>query len=525
MTLLHPNPVNLLHPNPVHLLQILQVSVHVFTFFSCVSSQYQNQYPFSSFLTRKYSMSTFNIVLGTVSPTKSPTDKPSVSPTTLAPVEIIVTASPTVTETLPPTDPPYTKSPISNSPTLSPEQPPSDSPVASGAITPTYSPVASGDIIGPIETTGLKVTLGGIRSIESNSEWERATSDYFAEIYNDSSNMYDAEVELVITGIVSGTTTSSRRLNNIIRSLQSSDSSVEVTYTQTMSYRSSDSNLTNNNEIVQYPLSTEPFRDRYVGELKLLNGYEDLTDVSTISITSDSDKGIDGGNESSSNLPLGAIIGGAGAAAALLILIAGFVYHRRKKKDDDENFENQNAGSATLSSTQDMRTTSGAGTGSSVPTYGDQSVATVDYDYSRAYGGAGAHSLSDAGGTLGSRTRQTAAEDDPAMLPASGNTIFSDDQTFDQAYEDVREELMDIYAPQGKLGVVIDTPDCGAPVVHAVKDTSPIATKIQVGDKLVAVDDEDVRAMTAIKVSKLISRKSNNASRKLTIIRHVSNQS
>ena len=109
------------------------------------------------------------------------------------------------------------------------------------------------------------------------------------------------------------------------------------------------------------------------------------------------------------------------------------------------------------------------------------------------------------------------------VQPGSGNTIFSDDPTFDQAYEDVREELLDIYSPAGKLGVVIDTPDDGAPVVHAVKDSSPIAEKVQVGDKLVAVDDDDVRAMTAVKVSKLIRRKSNNASRKLTIIRHVSN--
>ena len=85
----------------------------------------------------------------------------------------------------------------------------------------------------------------------------------------------------------------------------------------------------------------------------------------------------------------------------------------------------------------------------------------------------------------------------------------------------VREELVDIYAPPGKLGVVIDTPDDGAPVVHAVKDSSVIADKLQVGDKLVAVDDEDVRSMTAIKVSKLISRKSANASRKLSIIRTV----
>ncbi len=59
-----------------------------------------------------------------------------------------------------------------------------------------------------------------------------------------------------------------------------------------------------------------------------------------------------------------------------------------------------------------------------------------------------------------------------------GGTIFSDEPTFDQAYEDVREELLDIYAPAGKLGVVIDTPDDGAPVVHAVKDTSPIGGRL-----------------------------------------------
>ena len=61
--------------------------------------------------------------------------------------------------------------------------------------------------------------------------------------------------------------------------------------------------------------------------------------------------------------------------------------------------------------------------------------------------------------------------------------------------------------------------DDGAPVVHAVKESSIIADKIKVGDKLVAVDDEDVRSMTAIKVSKLISRKSSNPTRKLTVIR------
>ena len=104
-------------------------------------------------------------------------------------------------------------------------------------------------------------------------------------------------------------------------------------------------------------------------------------------------------------------------------------------------------------------------------------------------------------------------------LPGSGNTIFSNDPTFDQAYEDVCESLLDVYSPVGKLGVIINAPDDGAPMIHAIKDDSPIVDKVMVGDKLVAVDDEDVRAMTARKVSKLISTKMNNPSRKFTIIR------
>jgi C-terminal processing protease CtpA/Prc len=148
------------------------------------------------------------------------------------------------------------------------------------------------------------------------------------------------------------------------------------------------------------------------------------------------------------------------------------------------------------------------------------SVATVDYDYSKAYGGAGDTSVSSAGGTFGSNTHNQSALD-PTNASATGAALGALD--FHAAYRDpkanVKEDVIHIFAPPGKLGVVIDTPDDGAPVVHAVKDTSVIVEKIQVGDKLVAVDDEDVRSMTAIKVSKLISRKSANPSRKLTVVR------
>jgi C-terminal processing protease CtpA/Prc len=86
------------------------------------------------------------------------------------------------------------------------------------------------------------------------------------------------------------------------------------------------------------------------------------------------------------------------------------------------------------------------------------------------------------------------------------------------------QETFIINAPRGILGVVIDTPISShtgttMPIVHAVKDSSPLADKIQVGDKLIAVDDEDVTSLTAIQVSKLLARKSEQEKRKLTIVR------
>lgn len=163
--------------------------------------------------------------------------------------------------------------------------------------------------------------------------------------------------------------------------------------------------------------------------------------------------------------------------------------------------------------------TMSGGDASALGGYGDQSVATVDYDYSKAYGGGGDTSVvSSVGGTLGDATRQTAGEVGASGRLALGAS-YDDNNLRDSASRIPREQVIVVEAPAGKLGVVIDTPDDGAPVVHAVKDTSVIANKIQVGDKLIKVDDEDVRSMTAIKVSKLISKKSANPVRRLTIVR------
>ncbi|KAL7464066.1 hypothetical protein ACHAXS_004406 [Conticribra weissflogii] len=483
----------------------------------------------------KYPSQTPSIAPATRSPTASPNEEPTTESPTKSP-SLSPIAQPTENPTPSPSKSPSktpTESPVEQGlPTVSPTATLSESPTASPEAPETYSPtympvpirsqMPTTKLIGPIITTNVKMTLNGVSEVPDDKEWSGTTAAFIEGWLNKDISgtsiiqtaVYDATVDVKVTSTAAGSD-AQRRLGRYLQT-----ASVEVTFTQTTTYRTRDPNV-DIERIIVAPFESQTSRDEYVRDLKGLDGYEGLTDVSPVTIAEDSgDSGneiTDPGEESSGGggVPLAAIIGGACGGAALLVLVGGFVYARRRRKKS-ESLSVEEATSTKSQTAGSELVTSG---NSSVPTYGDQSVATVDYDYSKAYGGAGNYSLSDAGGTLGSRTRQTAS--DPALLPGADNTIYSDDPTFDQAYEGVKEELLDIYAPPGKLGVVIDTPDDGAPVVHAVKDTSPIADKVQVGDKLVAVDDEDVRAMTAIKVSKLISRKSANASRKLTVIRYV----
>jgi C-terminal processing protease CtpA/Prc len=99
-----------------------------------------------------------------------------------------------------------------------------------------------------------------------------------------------------------------------------------------------------------------------------------------------------------------------------------------------------------------------------------------------------------------------------------GESLFADDASFEQQFSEA-EERYDVVAPPGKLGMVIDTPNGGMPVVHAIKDTSALADRVRVGDRLLSVDDEDCTGMTAMQVSKLISLKSSKPRRVLVFAR------
>jgi len=64
----------------------------------------------------------------------------------------------------------------------------------------------------------------------------------------------------------------------------------------------------------------------------------------------------------------------------------------------------------------------------------------------------------------------------------------------------------DCVAPPGKLGVVIDTTKHG-PVVHMVKEGSPLEHVIFPGDKILSIDEVDTQGMTASGVTRVMAKK------------------
>jgi len=84
----------------------------------------------------------------------------------------------------------------------------------------------------------------------------------------------------------------------------------------------------------------------------------------------------------------------------------------------------------------------------------------------------------------------------------------------------ISETKIDIVAPAGKLGVVLDSrPEVGPAWVSEIKDYCPIRCKIHLGDKIVAVDDDDVRDMLAAEVSTALAKTDQNPERKITVVR------
>eukprot|EP00586_Coscinodiscus_wailesii_P009339 CAMPEP_0172522062 /NCGR_PEP_ID=MMETSP1066-20121228/292919_1 /TAXON_ID=671091 /ORGANISM="Coscinodiscus wailesii, Strain CCMP2513" /LENGTH=690 /DNA_ID=CAMNT_0013305031 /DNA_START=28 /DNA_END=2100 /DNA_ORIENTATION=+ len=147
----------------------------------------------------------------------------------------------------------------------------------------------------------------------------------------------------------------------------------------------------------------------------------------------------------------------------------------------------------------------------------DESVISDNYAFSLA-GAANAGC-----GSVASTSTDINTVSQMSRNSSNGNVTNSinypaDDTSFERQFQS-REEYIEVVVPPGKLGVVIDTPNDGAPVVHAVKVDSVLATKVMQGDQLVSVDGEDSRGMTALEVSEILAKKSRNRERVLVFVR------
>lgn len=103
-------------------------------------------------------------------------------------------------------------------------------------------------------------------------------------------------------------------------------------------------------------------------------------------------------------------------------------------------------------------------------------------------------------------------ESSTALDLGQEDQFFSDDSSFEEQYQDGEIQIK-VRAPPGKLGMVIDTPSGGIPIVHAIKESSVLASEVKVGDRLLSVDGEDCTGLSAMQVSKLISQRAENPSR------------
>ena len=79
-----------------------------------------------------------------------------------------------------------------------------------------------------------------------------------------------------------------------------------------------------------------------------------------------------------------------------------------------------------------------------------------------------------------------------------------DDGTLEAQY--LEEENYEVDGPSGMLGLILGSDPNGIPIVHTIKTTSPL-TRVQVGDKLISVDGQEMTALSASEVSRLISEK------------------
>jgi len=158
-------------------------------------------------------------------------------------------------------------------------------------------------------------------------------------------------------------------------------------------------------------------------------------------------------------------------------------------------------------------------------------------DYSNSFS---EESQSDQGGGLeaGIASPKSIKRDNSRDHQLLAADLSADTSEFDNVGSDVVDEISravasfidkpskrvrrEVFAPAGKLGLIVDTSNEG-PIVHSIKGDSPLVGQVFAGDYIVAVDDEDTSDWSAHNVTKLVAQKSGRV-RKLTLMSKISDE-
>jgi len=435
-----------------------------------------------------------------------------------------------VTETSPPTS-------VSYSPSFEPSHTPSSKPILfqstgspfiSPKIVNTPSPVAGTEIHSE-EVSDVSMLLAGMSPLnnENREKFEDLTEEYIEDFYN---NHTSPEVKTLQNSLFNVTV--DVKVTDMDPPFEQKKSAateeLKVIYDLNINYRNAFRLNATQDDILREPFNNIVKRKNYVQFMQERGkgDFESLTHAS-LPIIEDAD---DDETESTSLnlfLILGPVVGG-------IVVLFFIVFLYRRSRNYKHAGPSDNSFPDVEDNTIQTNPQAGVMTDESLQEFEHRSIGTNDPDYNpggvQMSGGVTVSSAGASLGTFGSTAPQSrfSATDSmltPAINSSAGHSIFSDDNSFQAHLRGPgqtmpREEVFHVIAPPGKLGVVIDTPDNGAPVVYNIKESCPIADQLQVGDKVVAVDGEDVRSMTAVKVSRLISEKSANPERNFRIIRN-----
>ncbi|KAL9190154.1 hypothetical protein ACHAXT_007365 [Thalassiosira profunda] len=422
----------------------------------------------------------------TADPTKVPTTRPSTfAPATPRPTMANPTKAPTPPPSMPPTARP-TDAPITAEPTKMPVSRPSTSAPVSSFESPTVSPTTpqSNNLQEvPSATEQYRMALYGIDRLEDEEAWARLTAEYIVDYFTsiEPGVVFNLTVDVAVQQQQSSgneqpiASTGTRR-----RKLQwdEEEKYVLVDYNQTSSYSTADPTRYNRYYVAARPFETGS--EGYIAALANLSPYYDAVEsIGPIQIVYAADGSgsaqstIPGeGSEESGGTNAGAIAAGVVCGLIVVVAILAIVYlERRRRKGDTEYM--QPVGNGPLSSMGQRR--------------------SLDVE------------------------------------PSSSQNVF-DDAAFDNlpgppehsaSYLSTGSEIVvGILAPPGKLGVILDTrPEGGPAYVTTIKETCPIADQIFLGDKVIAVDGEDVQKVSAKKVCQMLAQRCDNEEREITVLR------